>query len=389
MKRIAVIAFFHTEASLCLAKYIAEQNIYVDYYVIIDLLRDKGCMSGFEYYKASKKLGIHELNKGETPEIYQYSNNLPIKYNLIRILSYSDKLWFFNRFILYYSLVSIRNKKYDAINIIGQHPWVEYIHNILKNENITHSFHEVGSHQNGTTATPLIERVISDKSKVILHSKSTYQRFCSIPNANYCKVANIPFGKFETMLLYQKDCKLNIPLNLKYTTFLFYGYIKPYKGLDLLKEADKILSTYTTNYNIIIAGGGDDPSLQYFREKENSYILNRYISDNELIALNKLCSVVVLPYKSASQSGIVPTTFMLGKPIIATKVGALQEVIKDSYNGLLIEPNNPHDFADAMYKIIREPDFYTELCKGVKKFGNGDDFDWNLIAKKTAEILFS
>lgn len=388
MKRIAIIAFFHTEASLCLAKYIAKQNIFVDYYVITDLLRDKGRMSGFEYYKAHKKIGIHELNKIETPEIYQYSYNLPIKYNLIRILSYSPKLWLANKFILYHSLINIRNKKYDAINIIGQHPWVEYIHNILRNENITHSFHEVGSHQDGKTTTSLIERVISDKSKVILHSKSTYQRFSSIPNAKYCKIANIPFGKFETMLLYQKDCKLNIPLNLKKTTFLFYGYIKPYKGLDLLKEADKILSTYTTNYNIIIAGSGNDPALEYFSDRNNCYILNRYISDNELITLNKLCSVVVLPYKSASQSGIVPTTFMLGKPVIATKVGALQEVVKDSYNGLLIKPDNAYDFAVAMHKIIKEPDFYAKLCTGVEHFGKGDYFDWDTIAKETIRILF-
>ena len=387
MKRIAIIAFYHPESSLCLARYIAKQNIYVDYYIITDLLRNKGAVAGFKYYKAKKKLGIHNLSSDEIPEIYEYSKNLPIKYNLIRILSYSQKLWFANKFILYHSLINIRNKKYDAINIIGQHPWVEYIHNILRNENITHSFHEVGSHQNGTTVTSLIERVIRDRSKVILHSNSTYKRFCSIPNAKCCMVANIPFGKFETMLLYQENCKLNIPLNLKYITFLFYGYIKPYKGLDLLMEADKILSTHTTNYNIIIAGGGDDPALEYFRERKNCYILNRYMSNNELIALNKLSSVVVLPYKSASQSGIVPTTFMLGKPVIATRVGALQEVINDSYNGLLVEPNNPQDFANAMLNIMTNQELYSQLCEGVKNFGNGDNFDWVAIAEKTIKFI--
>ena len=96
MKKIAIISFFHYETSLCLAKYLSKQKVNVDYYAIVDLLRDKGCVSGFEYTKASKHLGLHLLTEHEIPEIYAYTKGLNIKYYLLRILSYSNSLKFFN-----------------------------------------------------------------------------------------------------------------------------------------------------------------------------------------------------------------------------------------------------------------------------------------------------
>ena len=91
MKKIAIISFFHYETSLCLAKYMAMQGIKVDYYAVVDYLRDNGRVSGFEYPKASKHIGLHLLTAEEVPEIYTYTEGLNVKYHLLRILSYSKK----------------------------------------------------------------------------------------------------------------------------------------------------------------------------------------------------------------------------------------------------------------------------------------------------------
>lgn len=387
MTNVAIIAFFHLEASLCLAKYMAKQGLNVDFYAITDTIRDKGFVSGMEYFKAKKVQGIYKLREIDIPEIYEDTKNLPIAHFLIRIPSYSQKLWWLDKIILKRALNKIKKQKYYAINIVGQQPWVEYIHDQLRTEKICHTFHEIGSHANGDFLTPLMGKVIKDRSKVILPSHATYSRFISLPGAEHCEAAYIPVGKHETMLLYERDCELSIPLDLSKPTFLFYGFIRTYKGLDLLKEAHSLLSKEYDKFNLIIAGGGSDPTLSYFEKQKNCFVINRFMTDEELMKLNRICSVVVLPYKSASQSGIILTSFMFGNPIIATNVGALAETIKDEYNGLIVEPNNPVAFSKAMNRMIEDKRLFDELHENAKKFGCGDENDWNVIAKQTKDFL--
>ena len=93
-----------------------------------------------------------------------------------------------------------------------------------------------------------------------------------------------------------------------------------------------------------------------------------------------------MPYKSASQSGIVLTSFMFGNPIISTKVGALPETIKDGINGLLVEPDDVKGFAKAMMLLIEDKSLIKHLKEGALSFGHDDEYDWDNIAKKTIEF---
>lgn len=391
MKKIAIIAFYHSEASLCLAKYLAmnsKKKACVDFYYITDLLRDKGYVSGFEYFNASKKLGIQKLDADIIPEIYNDSKDLHLQYFLLRILSFSSKLLILNKLIFRLTLNRIKKQHYDAINVIGQHPWVVIIHDVLKNENLIHTFHEVGSHQTGKLLTPLMDRVISDASKVILPSKATYYRFNQIPNANRAVSKMIPIGKLETLLLYEKDVDLSVNVDISKPTFLFYGYIKPYKGLRLLLDAYKRLEGEYEKFNLIIAGGGYDENIAYFKTMKNCVVINRFLTNEEMMKLNRLSCAILLPYKSASQSGIVLTSFMYGKPVIATKVGALIETVSDEINGLLVEPDDAEGFAKAMIRLIKDNTLLKKLQNGAFHFGLNDQFDWTGIADETFDFYF-
>lgn len=387
MKRIAVIGFYHTEMSLCLSKYMAMQGTEVDYYCVCDLLRDKGYQSGYEYFKASKRLGITTVTEKGAPEIIADTRGLSINHYLLRILSFSNKLWFVNKLILKKAFKKIRAKRYDAIDIIGQNHMLKFFHEELKTENITHTFHEIGSHQDGIVSTPLIQTVINDKTKVILPSTSTYSRFVCLPGVDKNRVSICPVGEHLSLLLYERDVDIELNIDISKPTFLFYGYIKPYKGLPFLAEAMRFLQGQFDRFNLIVAGAGTDDALPYFQALENCQVINRFLSNDEIVKLNRICDVVLLPYKTASQSGIVLTSFMYGKPIIGTKVGALVETIKDGHNGLLVDNDNPKEFADAMMKIIDNRDFASNLVKGALEFGHGDDYDWNIIAQQTIKFL--
>lgn len=385
--KIAIISFFHSESSICLAKYLAQHGRTVDYYLIIDIIHDNGIVPGMEYAGASKRLGIHLLHENEAPELYKWSDNLSVRWHLMRIWWFSPKARIINVPVWWKCLRYIRNQHYDAIDIVGQHQWISIIHNGLKGENITHTLHEVGSHQNGTISNPLMDLIIRDKSKVIFHSQSTYNRFLNIPNSNNNKCTVIPFGKFETSLLYGRDVEIEHGLNLSKPTFLFFGFIKSYKGLDLLASAMKYLSDIHDKFNLIIAGGGHDDNISYFKSLKNCFVLNRFLTNDEMVMLNRICSVVVLPYHTASQTGIIPTCFLYGRPVIATKVGAFVENVTDEKNGLLVEPENSIAFAKAIRRCVENSSLIARLSEGAYAYGHGDEYDWNIIAEKTIEFI--
>lgn len=390
MKRIAIISFFHEESSLCLAKGLVENGVAVDYYLITDIIRDVGYQPGIEYKKASKRPGIIKLNINNAPEIVKFYGDKPISLHLLRLLSFSTKVLWLNELIIRRFCSVVKAKNYDVINLVGQFPWIIYIDKGLQGEKLVHTIHEVGSHQDGNSTTPYIEYLINTKAKIIFHSHSTLNRFKQIPNANYCDTAVIPFGEFLTNRLYFSSVQHpNIGLKKNNMTFLFYGYLKPYKGLDMLKETFCRVKEVSNNFALIIAGAGTDPNLDFFKSQSNCKVMNHFLTDEEMLQLNEISDVVLLPYKSASQSGIIPVSFMFGNPVIATNVGAMPEYIKNGENGIIVPKNDANAFADAMLKLLRD-DFLSEhLRQGAKKFGHGDKFDWNNIAKETLTFYFN
>ena len=388
MKNIAIISFFHPESSLCLTKYLAQQSSCVDYYYVANLLHDKKAISGFEYPNAKRTLGNHLLSKEEVPEMYAYMDGLPVRLFLTRIIHH-ERYPKFHYWLMKALMWQIKLRHYDAINIVGQASWVNEAHNSLKGENLIHTFHELGNHAGELHPLQIVKSAIADKTKVILHSKATYDRFLSIPGADVTRTTMIPFGKFETTKLYVQEQDVPLPFTNNKPILLFYGYIAPYKGLDVLAKSIEILKSDWDKFNIIVAGAGEDPNLSFFKSLPNGFVLNKFLSNDEMMNLIRQSSAILLPYRTASQTGIIPTCTLYGKPFIATNVGAFSESVVNGYNGMLVEPENPDAFASAIKNVIDNPELLVRLSIGASNFGNGDQYDWNTIAKQTIEFVCS
>lgn len=134
-------------------------------------------------------------------------------------------------------------------------------------------------------------------------------------------------------------------------TILFFGFIRDYKGLDLLIEA---FGKLDDSYQLIIAGESygsfDKYQSQIARSprKDNIHVHNTYISDAQVPQYFCAADLCVLPYKSATQSGITSISFHFDLPIVATDVGGLKESVHHEKNGLIAKEATAGAIGDSI-----------------------------------------
>ena len=188
------------------------------------------------------------------------------------------------------------------------------------------------------------------------------------------------------------DC-LRVSLNKKKSLcqdcnyILMFGRISPYKGIDILCEAMQIVKKQCPNVRCLIVGSGKmyfDFSL-YYNDK-NIKLINRYIPTDELVGLIEGSLFTVCPYKDATQSGVVYSSFALHKPVVASNVGALGDAVKNGVTGLLVQPNTPIDLAKAIIKMIKMPSMVSSMEKNIKDFYEKGNNSWTSITNKYISI---
>jgi glycosyltransferase involved in cell wall biosynthesis len=150
--------------------------------------------------------------------------------------------------------------------------------------------------------------------------------------------------------------------------FLFFGRIRAYKGLDLLRDAWAILVAARPEATLRIVGDGDAeavaPGLGALR---GVVIERRWVPDAEMAAVIGSAGALVLPYREASQSGVLPIALALGVPAVATAAGGLGEQLRDGITGIRAAAE-PQAFADALLAML-SPERRARLAAGAKAEG--------------------
>lgn len=137
---------------------------------------------------------------------------------------------------------------------------------------------------------------------------------------------------------------------------LFFGYIRPYKGLETLLHA----MVWFGDVLLLVVGEFYDDEERYrslmrsLQIEQRVRVVNQYIPNDEVSRYFSAADVVVLPYLSATQSGIVQIAYNFDKPVIATSVGGLQEVVRDGFTGFLVPQNDPEALASAVRRFYNE-----------------------------------
>jgi glycosyltransferase involved in cell wall biosynthesis len=139
---------------------------------------------------------------------------------------------------------------------------------------------------------------------------------------------------------------------------LFFGNVRPYKGLhDLIDAFPRIAGA--ANAMLVVAGTFFEPIERYRARIEELGIgdsvrlFDEYIPNEDVAALFELSDLVVLPYRSASQSGVIPLAAMFRKPVVTTNVGGLPEALAGS--GAVVPPNDPDTLGTAVIAALERP----------------------------------
>jgi glycosyltransferase involved in cell wall biosynthesis len=169
-------------------------------------------------------------------------------------------------------------------------------------------------------------------------------------------------------------------------TFLFFGRILAYKGLRYLLDAGELLHERGHAFRLIVAGTGKDLELHRRRIEQAAWVelIDRYIPVSEVPALFRRAMSVVLPYTDATQSGVSAMAFGFSRPVIATPVGDVPEVVIDGQTGLITPPRDGNALADAMEKLLVDRALRESLASGAGRFAR-ENLTWPRIAESTCD----
>jgi glycosyltransferase involved in cell wall biosynthesis len=169
-------------------------------------------------------------------------------------------------------------------------------------------------------------------------------------------------------------------------TFLFFGRIQVYKGLGNFVSAIRKLHDQGLPVRGVIAGRGEDLVRHWaLIDGHPAFELHeRYIPHDELPCLFGRAQAVVLPYIDGTQSGVGAMALGFGRAIIATRVGALQDMVRDGDNGLLVPPGDAGALAAAMARLMAAPDEAARMGKRSVELGQ-TDLSWQRNAQITLQ----
>ncbi len=195
------------------------------------------------------------------------------------------------------------------------------------------------------------------------------------------------YDNYDAAVSKEEACtKLGLPTDAKY--LLFFGFIRKYKGLDLLLEAMNDERIRAKNLKLIIAG-------EFYEEREvydqliATYALQdcvklftEFIPNDEVRYYFSAVDVVVQPYKSATQSGITQIAYHFEKPMIVTRVGGLPEVVPDGKVGYVAEPEAA-SIADAIVRFYETelPDMLQNILEEKRKYS------WEVFIERLLGLL--
>jgi len=182
--------------------------------------------------------------------------------------------------------------------------------------------------------------------------------------------------------------RLNLPQDYSY--LLFFGFIRAYKGLDLLLEAFADKQLRNRKLKLIIAGEFYEDEAPYKHQieklgiQDDVILYDRFIDEDEVASFFCAADLVVQPYRSATQSGVTQIAYHFDKPMLVTDVGGLSEIVPDGRCGYVVK-TEPEAIAGAIIDYFdnnRNIEFTAEVKKEKEKYA------WNKMTAAIKDVFY-
>lgn len=315
------------------------------------------------------------------PELYKWRDYIDLDKTFIVNDPFGKTARFISNLRLLHSLRSFVKKVSPDIVHIVEMPFL--LHNfIAEGRNSVYTIHDPVPHDGTENAIEEAARRLSAKKRTsfILLNRFQDKEFCARYGVGKDRLYHSKLGPYE--------CSRNLLTgnSPKYKYILFFGRISKYKGIEYAVRAFKSISPHFPDVRFIIAGGGN----LYFEDDIKSYpniiLINRYLDSSEIADLVAGCQFVVCPYISATQSGVVQTAYSFSKPVIATSVGNIPEVVDHRKTGLVVATKDVDMLSEAMAELLSSPQTLDSMSAEISARTENGSASWASIASEYCDI---
>ena len=273
---------------------------------------------------------------------------------------------------------SIRNFQPDIVHFLLSHPWNPIIALGLRSMPLIVTVHDPLPHTGAkwirvTQATHRMMYRLATRVVVLCNFSRE-----ALPAAIGKSAAVIPHPIFDHYRLGKYVAKSRPP------RAVFFGRFQPYKGLDTFYGAARQLVAEGVEGEFVFAGPGELPECLQGAQPKAITVINRFMEEREVAELLASATMMVLPYKDATQSGVLAAAYAAHLPVIATRVGSFPEYIGDGISGLLVKPNDAEDLAAAIRTLLRDEGLQSQLSRGAA--ARSQTMSWDEIIRQHVQL---
>jgi glycosyltransferase involved in cell wall biosynthesis len=271
------------------------------------------------------------------------------------------------------------------LKVVGL-PIIFTAHNIIPHE--TRKFEKMTYRWMYMLSSSIIVHADQNKKDFLTHFPASLSRLSVIPHGSYSFFLN---DKAHTQE--QAREKLDIPKDAQ--VVLFFGAIRPYKGLHELIAAFSSVVRNGDKAFLLIAGkvciGTEEEYRQAIHERgitDHVLFHQGYIPFDDVADYFLASDLVALPYEHIYDSGVLHIAYALGVPVVATKVGSFVDHVQDGRTGYLVSSGNIETLTQALAKLMGDKTLCRNMGDNAREYDQ-EHFNWDEIALKTGALYQS
>jgi glycosyltransferase involved in cell wall biosynthesis len=228
-------------------------------------------------------------------------------------------------------------------------------------------------------------RLLEKMDAIVVHSQHGARRLETELGIDPQRIHVIPHGAFDYLTKLPEEKPLPPELAaVEGPVVLFFGLLRPYKGIDLLIDAFNDID----GAELWVVGMPRMP-IESLRELAGEIrgtvrFVPRFVDDAQIPAFFRRADIVALPYREIDQSGVLYTALAFGKPIVVSSVGGFAEVAAEGI-ARAVPPNAPRQLAAAIQQLLDEPDQARRLADAARAAAAGR-YSWDSIAEQTLTL---